>query len=374
MTLALALFATPLLFAPKGFPAVHEGGALVAPHVQDDFLYAGYYQQVGANTQGAGAMMLQGDPSVAHEDAHSLGEIGLSTADNQQIVEIGWHVDPLVNDGDRNPRLFVFHWVDGQPTCYNECGWVQTSANYHPGMKVTPGEVAEYRIEHKADGWHISYKGEEMGYFPASLWNAARQYTAVDHAQWFGEVSAENPVSCSEMGTGQFGTSAGSTTMSGLYLISTSGANVAANAVQGTVTNASYYNVGDKTPTSFAFGGPGAPNTTCCTPQSCSDFAQGVPACGTIPDRCNDSIMCGVSCDNGNPCVGHLCGVQPPDDGGMPDHDADPGGDGGHPDGGNNDNGDEDGGCCDAGSRSAIGVWPALLVGGALLRRRRRMA
>ncbi|HEY4179236.1 MAG TPA: neprosin family prolyl endopeptidase [Kofleriaceae bacterium] len=370
MTFALALVATPLLFAPKGFPAVQHGSALVAPHVQDDFLYAGYYQQVGVNTQGAGAMMLQGDPSVAHEDAHSLGEIGLSSADNQQIVEIGWHVDPLVNDGDRNPRLFVFHWVNGQPTCYNECGWVQTSATYRPGMKVTPGEVAEYRIEHESDGWHISYKGEEMGYFPATLWSTTA-YTAVDHAQWFGEISAQNPVSCSEMGNGTFGTTAGSTTMTGLYLISAAGANVAANAIVGTVTNASYYNLGSKTPTSFAFGGPGAPNTTCCTPQSCSDFAQGVAACGTIPDRCNDSIMCGVTCDNGNPCVGHLCGTPVLVDGGVGDDDGgNPGVDGG-PDGGNGETGDEGGGCCDAGPHGAAVLWPALLVGG-LLRRRRR--
>jgi uncharacterized protein (TIGR03382 family) len=82
--------------------------------------------------------------------------------------------------------------------------------------------------------------------------------------------------------------------------------------------------------------------------------------------------MCGVSCDNGNPCVGHLCGTPTPDDGGMPDHDADPGVDGGHPDAaGNDDNGDEGGGCCDAGHHGVVALWPALLVGG-LLRRRRQ--
>src|SRR5688572_13999025 len=51
-------------YGPKGFPGV--------AHAQDTFIYVGYHQLPGANSQGAGARMLQGDPALAIADAHTL--------------------------------------------------------------------------------------------------------------------------------------------------------------------------------------------------------------------------------------------------------------------------------------------------------------
>ena len=55
---------------------------------------------------------------------HSLIELAVESLDSSQIVEVGWTVDKELN-GDDLPHLFVFHWVDGAPTCYNGCGFVQ---------------------------------------------------------------------------------------------------------------------------------------------------------------------------------------------------------------------------------------------------------
>lgn len=52
-------------------------------------------------------------PSVSFYDYHSLAEI--TAENNGQIVEIGWTVAIPFLD----PQIFVFHWINGQPTCYN---------------------------------------------------------------------------------------------------------------------------------------------------------------------------------------------------------------------------------------------------------------
>jgi hypothetical protein len=326
-------------FGPKGFPGV--------AHAQDTFIYVGYHQLAGTNSQGAGARMLQGDPGLAIEDAHTLGEIGLSSMDSRQIVEIGWHVDVLVN-GDAHPRLFVFHWIDGAPTCYNACGWVQVSTTNRPGMRVAPGEYGDYLIKRQGEDWWLYYNGDALGYFPGSLWTqAGTSYTDVGHAQWFGEIAAESTESCTEMGNGVFGTDPTATTMSELVLVGPSGDLVPANAQVGTVSNPAYYNIGQTTPTSFAYGGPGA-RVGCCTPETCFDLDA---ECGQVPDRCGTLRPCGASCGTGNRCSAtFVCEPAPPGDPEPVD----------------------EGGCCEAGGTPSFA--PALLVMFVLRRRRGRLA
>jgi hypothetical protein len=262
-----------------------------------------------------------------------------------QIVEIGWHVDVRVN-GDAQPRLFVFHWIDGQPTCYNACGWVQVSTTNRPGMRVTPGESADYLIKRQGEDWWLYYNGDALGYFPGSLWTeAGTSYTGVGHAQWFGEIAASSPDSCSEMGNGVFGNDPSATTMSNLTLVSASGAEVPANAEIGTISNPSYYNIGQTSPTSFAFGGPGA-RVGCCTPETCLDLSAD---CGQVADRCGSFRPCGA-CGTGERCgATNACEPAPQSDASDPI---------------------DDGGCCEAGGAPSFA--PGLLVLLALRRRRAR--
>jgi len=330
--------------AAKGRPVIPGTAAAGAPHAETVFLYAGYYQEPGSATAGAGARMKQGDPGLAAGDAHTLGEIAVQSADQRQIVEIGWTVDALVND-DVHPRLFVFHWVDGVPTCYNGCGWVQVHPTKKPGMRVTPGAMADYQIQLRGADWWLSYEGEDLGYFPGSLWPTP--FTTAGHVQWFGEIAAASADSCSEMGNGAKGTDPAAAAMTGLYLMAPGGTKVPAAAMTGTVTNPAYWNVGQTGPDAFSFGGPGSP-VGCCTPGTCSDS---MSVCGRPADSCGTPLLCG-GCDGDQVCdPTNQCIARPP-----PDDDPPPP--------------EDDGGCCSTGSplRALPGVAALALV----LRRKRR--
>lgn len=335
----LAPLAQPVgVHAPKGFP-----GREVAHHATT-FLYAGTVQQsLGANA-GAGAKMLQANPALAAGDAHTLGELAVLSGDGRQIVEIGWHVDVLVHN-DVQPRLFVFHWVDGEATCYNGCGFVQTSTTFWPGMRVTAGEIADYGIELRGADWWLAYQGVDVGYFPGSRWPSG--FTAAGTVQWFGEVAAERSEPCTEMGTGVRGTDAAAATMTDLYLVRPGGMREPANAVAHTVTSSALYDLGQLTPTSFAFGGPGAA-FGCCTPTTCTATSA---ACGSVPDPlCGKSIPCGTCATTEVCSLDFQCVPAPP----RPDA-TDP---------------VDGGGCCGAG-RGASAMWPALFALFALRRRSR---
>src|SRR5882757_6029326 len=128
----------PARFAAKGAPPAHGPAArarMATPSDDEvDFLYVDTFQFATGLT-GAGATIFQADPALGTTDFHSLGEIAVESSDGLQIVEIGWNVDEGVN-GDLQPHLFAFHWIDGVPTCYNACGWVQVSPTKMPGMRL----------------------------------------------------------------------------------------------------------------------------------------------------------------------------------------------------------------------------------------------
>jgi hypothetical protein len=181
---------------PKGRPG-HEASfaqksawtvaAAAAPAAGAKYYYSGAYQFV--ISPGSSAFLTQHLPWLVPADYHSLAEMAVQSADTRQIVEVGWTVDRGVN-GDDNPHLFVYHWVDGAGTCYNGCGWVQSSPTRFPGMRLAyDGTASEYMIQHREGNWWIGYQGEWIGYFPGSLWTVS--FTQSGIIQWFGELAAD---------------------------------------------------------------------------------------------------------------------------------------------------------------------------------------
>jgi MYXO-CTERM domain-containing protein len=246
-----------------------------------------------------------------------------------------------------------------------------------PGMRVTPGDTAAYQIELRGSDWWLSYNGQDLGYFPGSLWPATRPYSAAGYVQWFGEIAAGTMASCSEMGNGSFGNQTGASSMTGLYKIAPGGQHVAANASIGRVTNPASWNVGQMSATAFSFGGPGYRGGGCCTPQSC---AEAMAQCGQPADSCGAPLACGV-CDNGNACsVDFSCASPAPDgaeqlgpDGGNAGPDSgNAGPDGTGPLGPDGDPSTATAGCCQTGQGARPALLPALGVLLALRRRRRR--
>ena len=324
-------------YAPKGRPgrASAQGGITAV-----EFLYVGVVQ-LGAVSTGAAATLTQARPTLGSGDFHSLAEVAVESSDGQQIVEIGWTVDHGVN-GDYDPHVFAFHWIDGQPQCYNGCGWVQVSATARPGMRVMPGETHRYQIKLVNGDWWLFYDAEGMGYFPGTRW--AGRYTQGGLVQWFGEVAAHDAMPCTQMGNGTPGDAPGAAAFAELVLDGPAGAEVPADAHVSSANQTSFYRIGAVTSTSFGFGGPGADG--CCVPRTCTELAA---ECGSVVEpACGTTLACG-SCGDQVTCSedSHTCAGPPPEPGA---------------------------GCCDTGRARGGGgaLWLAAVVAAVLRRRRVR--
>jgi hypothetical protein len=121
--------------------------------------------------------------------------------------------------GDSKPHLFVFHWVDGEGTCYDACGFVQVSDTYYPGDTVKSGVTGKYKINHSDGKWNIYYNNEKVGYYPDSLWDG--RFKKAGYIQVFGEVAKNSKGACIEMGNGTLGSKSGSTKISNFNLLGT---------------------------------------------------------------------------------------------------------------------------------------------------------
>jgi hypothetical protein len=222
-----------------------------------DYYYVGSYQY--ANGTGASMVTTQEAPVVpepAGQNNHSLIELSVQSANAQQIIEVGWIVDSA-QYGDSSPHLFVYHWINGSPTCYSEasdeCGFVQVSGTNSPSEALAVGASATYEINYSGGNWNIYYNGDEVGYFPGSLWSGT--YTQMGFTQAFGEV-AENPANtagCIQMGNGIAGSSADSARISSFGLLGSS----SAPSLKFQVTSPSSYSIGSTSSNGFSLGGPG---------------------------------------------------------------------------------------------------------------------
>ncbi|HEY4460635.1 MAG TPA: neprosin family prolyl endopeptidase [Pseudonocardiaceae bacterium] len=257
LALAALCLAAPTAQADVPLP---PAGAQVTPPPTAPVCYPGIgcYNYVAGREwidgTGASILMTQEDPTINLADpedgAHSLQELAVETADKKQIIEIGWTVDHGLN-GDAKPHLFIFHWIDGVGTCYNACGFVQTSSIIKPGMAVQPGAVGQYGIAYRGGNWWLTYDGISFGYFPASIWADFHSFGLV---QAFGEVvTSVGQSSCTDMGNGEFGTKLGSSWISALQLTG----NRNDQQWQLFATLPGDYRQGLVSPLGFHLGGPG---------------------------------------------------------------------------------------------------------------------
>lgn len=242
-------------------PAVHHVTAPAHTISCKGYSNSYCYQWVGArqfiSASGVSVSFGQAAPKTTGTalNGHTLVELSVGTSDGRQYVEVGW-ILPATN-GDKRPRLFVYHWVNGHTSCYNGCGFVQVSSTIHPGDALTVGATGTYKINYSGGQWQVFYNGTEVGYFPASLWSGT--FTQAGFTQIFGEVASSTLPTCTQMGNGIYGNSGGSLLISGYSLI---GSGTAPNLSPYNLNNFngsrnSGYNYGGATPTSLRIGGPG---------------------------------------------------------------------------------------------------------------------
>jgi hypothetical protein len=274
---------------------------------------AGYHYVSGLQTVtalGAEAGLSQHAPFLADGDSHTLAEIAAMSADTGQIVEIGWTVDRGLN-GDSNPHLFVFSWVNRIPNCYNGCGYVQYSSSLRPGMAVSSdGSAPLYAIESWQGNWWLWYATQWIGYFPGSIWSSKGvTFTTAGLLDYFGEVFlGRTATAATQMGDGTFGSNAGSAVINNPTLITTSltttHAALTVNATDPDCYNFAY--IPDQG--SFGYGGPGCPPNPGATTYtgSYSPLASGLSNPLTLQIVQSGQTLSGTANDNGT--VGSLSG------------------------------------------------------------------
>jgi hypothetical protein len=146
-------------------------------------------------------------------DWHSLGEFAAMSSNQQQIVEVGYTVDPAVNKtggvGVTTPRPFVFSWVNGVAGVYNGGAFVPTAGvSVVPGVtNLTPGAYITVGIWHDDTQhlWWIKWGTEWIGYYPDTQWSGATPpatFVQMQKIQLFGEIASAKSKSCSDFGMG----------------------------------------------------------------------------------------------------------------------------------------------------------------------------
>jgi hypothetical protein len=210
-------------------PAPPKTGALAEPpSATDNKAY--YFYSVGTqigDSDGAYGNLSIAKPKLVTGDFHTLAEIAVQSADSSQIVEVGWNVDRVVN-GDDDPHLFVFHWVDGKGTCYNACGYVPYT-DAKPGDTVPYGLSKRFGIQFFGGNWWIAYDTDWIGYFPGDLWGG--KYTRSGLQQFFGEVAAGSTTPCTQMGNGDDATDSNATRWGSINQLNGPDASVAVKTI-----------------------------------------------------------------------------------------------------------------------------------------------
>ncbi len=218
--------------------------------------YAAASQYVEAD--GSYANLVIGRPKLGADDYHTLAEIAVQSADEDQKVEVGWTVDRGVNEGSEDPHLFVYHWVNDRGACYNACGFVPYgSAKNVVGGALPYGVSKRFGIRHYSGAWWIAYDSEWIGYFPDKLWTDKDvDFTRSGLIQWFGEVASSKLEPCSQMGTGESATSEAAARIGTIALIGAKSPDpVLITRTLSPEREVGYYGVDQRSERTFGYGG-----------------------------------------------------------------------------------------------------------------------
>lgn len=200
-------------------PKIHPNTAC-ASLPTDCFTYVGY-RNTPAAAEGAVAQGLDIENPGLDGDDHSLAEAAVQSSDSKQIVEAGWTKDTAVCGQSTGPCLFVFHWVNGVPKGYNntagsgfaQCSAANCGAGFHTAGEALTASVGLFKAfgiqyDSASNAWWISYDGNWVGYYPATLWSGASPavtFTSFGFYQSFGEIASQKSVACAKMGDGTKG-------------------------------------------------------------------------------------------------------------------------------------------------------------------------
>lgn len=259
--------------APKGMPPrttpkVHPN--VLTPCGTPCYRYASG-KQTHAAADGVSISSTVQKPVVLSTDYHSLFELATVDTANDNTMELGWNVDPSVN-GDSDPHLFTFLWVNGVPQCYNGCPSGGTpGAQYLDAAGCSPwcagdnlssfiGTAHTFQIRHYATGtagWWMSVDGTFRGVWPDTSFSTGTVSTTSTFTQAFGEVALGNTPSETDMGDAVLASSTvGALAQSFTLINSTSSPSLVVSGT-GSPFQTDRWNWVSLSATSFRYGGPG---------------------------------------------------------------------------------------------------------------------
>jgi hypothetical protein len=220
-----------------------------------------YYVNGSYSEQASGveANIAVADPTLGPNGQHSLTELAAMSLDGTDVVEAGSTVDPAEN-GDSQPHWFTGAWVNGKFLGYNGNGFVEVPNPEHivPGEALMPGTTVDLKLVSLHNQWVIYDDGNEIGYYPASLWGGS--FTKAGEERAFGEVTSTSPNRPSaEMGNGISGTRAGSIAVKNFKVIdgSSEPSNPDGNQLSVTASAPKWYTERQTSANSFTLGGSG---------------------------------------------------------------------------------------------------------------------
>jgi hypothetical protein len=188
------------LHAPKSYPGL-PGTPAASPAAARTSAFGGwaYYHATARameSQDGVYAAPTIESPYLEAGGGHSLFELAVGSSVGA-FIEVGWRVSD-----DGWARLFVYHWVDGNPTCYDGCGFVPVSSTVHPGMRLAPDwNLTGFALQYWQGNWWVWFRDQWFGYFPGSIWGG--RFTKGDSAMWYGEVATTVHPPCTDMGNGR---------------------------------------------------------------------------------------------------------------------------------------------------------------------------
>lgn len=189
----VAAAAPPAEAAPPRPPGAFRAGAILSP----TYYYASAQSQYIGWARGAKARFTIHRPAQVHRSGdHSLAEIAIRGPHSSDIIEAGWRTDST-----GVTRLFVYWWKNGQPQCYNGCGFVRKGPGIKPGSVLQPGTAVTLKWVFRHGKWKLKVNGKMAGYYPKRLWHGRFKKPRV--VQVFGEVVTTALLPCADMGSGR---------------------------------------------------------------------------------------------------------------------------------------------------------------------------
>jgi hypothetical protein len=201
-----------MVHAAKGNPRLRPA---TKPTAASASLLAGpyYLYNVGSQTppylvEGFQANVTNGCQAASLNtatDYHTLGELAVQNGNN--IVEIGYTCDPLVNGGSSAPHFFMGYWVNGVFQGYNGGAHFSRVAGACDliGDPATTGTTQLMVIQRYNGAWWLAIGPCWVGSIADAAWGAG-VFTQANFVQAFHEIASTETKPCSDMGNGYEGT------------------------------------------------------------------------------------------------------------------------------------------------------------------------